>query len=519
MNGKAVACLFAFLVLVGATFASERAAQGEVSLGYVYLDEEGNLSVNRGTRNLYEGMALSLEDFRYYLGHDLRLFADLRNVTLDNRNLIAGISRPGEGALTVRHQQYRRIYDFDGDLTTDRRNTSGNLWLRPVKQVRLFGGYGVTDRSGDMVSLLDTLAVDPTHPIDYRHTFTHAGVTLHHERRSLTAQVRVSSLEDDTPADRDRNSRRWQLTAGTPLPRWDFVILNGGFERYTAIQENRDDSLLANTVWGGVRAYPGQGYNIRYSFVFDRSRRTGDLSATDNIINAITGGRTWRNRVGFEAGYHYEFTDDVLDERTGEGVTLTAWYRPVDRLMVRVGYGTDHDDFKSDHNLTGRRTRDRHHASARYRIPAGSVRLAYRSMLTEYKDLGSESDYNRYSADVYLESHRCGRIQADLSYADGDYVNTDGDFAFREYLVSGELESPPYRGARIGFGGTYMRVKRDLDLESFVVRFFCSYQLMPQYSLTAEYSAHNFDDLSATAGLYTDYYTANVVQVRLSRSF
>lgn len=516
MNRTAIITLFALLVLTCSAFA-DLPVKGEIALGYTYLDEEGNLAVNRGTRNLYEGVALSLNDFRYYLGHELRLFANLRNVTLDNRNLVAGISRPGHGALTIRHQQYRRIYDFDGDFATDRRNTSGNLWWRPIKQIKLFGGYGITDRSGDLVSLLDTLAADPTRPIDYQHTFTHAGVSVYHQRRNLTAQVRLSDYEDDTQSDRDRNTRRWRLSGASPLPRWDFVILNAGFQRYTAVHEDRDDSLIANTVWGGVRAYPGQGYNVRYSFVFDRSRRTGDLSATDNIINVITGGRTWRNRVGFEAGYHYEMTDDVLDERTGEGVTLSAWYRPIDRLTIRAGYGTDHDDFKNDHSLTGRRERDRHQASARYRIPAGSIRLAYRSKLTEYEDLGSEADYNRYTADVYLESGRYGRVQADLSYAVGDYTNTDGDFSFREYLASGELESPSYRGLRVGFGGTYMRAKRDLDIESFVVRMFFTYEFMPKYSLSGEYSAHNFDDFNDTVGLYRDYYTANVVQVSLSR--
>jgi hypothetical protein len=507
------------LLLVTGSASADDVAKGEISLGYTFLDQEGNRSVNRGTRNLYEGVTLSLEDFRYYLGHDLRLFANLYNVTLENRNLIAGVSKPGHGALTLRHQQYRRIYDFDGDLATDRLNTSGNLWWRPVKQVKLFGGYGVTDRSGHMVSLLDTLAVDPTHPIDYRHTFTHAGLTLRHKQHSLSGQVRLSAYEDELESDHDRNTRRWRLTAGAPLPRWDFVVLNAGFERYMAIREDRDDSLIANTVWGGARAYPGKGYNIRYSFVFDRSRRTGDLSATDNIINVITGGRTWRDRVGFEAGYHYELTDDVLDERTGQGVTLTAWYRPVDRLTIRVGYGADHDDFENNHNLTGRREHARHHARVRYRIPAGSIRLSYQSKLTEYEDLGSEADYRRYSADAYLESDRYGRAQADLSYADGDYANTDGDFAFREYLAAGELESPAYRGLRVGFGGTYMRTKRDLDVESFVVRMFFSYQFMPDYSLNGEYSAHNFDDFDDTAGIYTQYYTANVVQLSLSRTF
>lgn len=507
------------LWLMTGVAVADSPAEGEISLGYTFLDQEGNRAVNRGTRNLYEGVTLSLEDFRYYLGHDLRLFANLRNVTLDNRNMVAGISKPGHGAVTLRHQQYRRIYDFDGDFATDRRNTSGNLWWRPIKQIKLFGGYGVTDRSGDIVSLLDTLAADPTRPIDYQHTFTHAGFTLHHERRTLTAQVRLSAYEDDTTPDRDRNTRRWRLMAGSPLPRWDFILLNAGFERYTAIHENRDDSLIANTVWGGIRAYPGRGYNIRYSFVFDRSRRTGDLSATDNIVNVITGGRSWRGRVGFEAGYHYEMTDDVLDERTGAGVTASAWYKPLDRITLRAGYGADHDDFENGNNLTGRRERDHLRATARYRMPTGSVRLAYHSKLTEYEDLDSEADYDRYSVDCYLESDRYGRAQVDLSYAEGEYVNTDGNFAFREYLVSGELESPAYHGLGVGFGGTYMRSKRDLDIESFVVRVFVNYQFMPRYFIRGEYSAHNFDDFNDTAGIYTRYYTANVVQISLSRGF
>jgi hypothetical protein len=58
-----------------------------------------------------------------------------------------------------------------------------------------------------------------------------------------------------------------------------------------------------------------------------------------------------------------------------------------------------------------------------------------------------------------------------------------------------------------------------LDVESFSVRLTGVYSFMTDYELEVAYSAHNFDDLADPSPVYSRYYTANVVQVSLSRVF
>ena len=71
--------------------------------------------------------------------------------------------------------------------------------------------------------------------------------------------------------------------------------------------------------------------------------------------------------------------------------------------------------------------------------------------------------------------------------------------------------------AQVGLGGTYLRSQEDLDVERFSVSFLGRYSLPPRYTLEVVYTAHNFDDLAAAAAPspYTDYYTANIVEINL----
>ena len=82
-------------ILLMSRFAAASEYEGTVKAGYIYSDIEGNFRVNQPTFNLYEGVTLSLEKFYYKLDNGIRLNGDFQNITLGNRRLRLGISKPG----------------------------------------------------------------------------------------------------------------------------------------------------------------------------------------------------------------------------------------------------------------------------------------------------------------------------------------------------------------------------------------------------------------------------------------
>ena len=99
------ACLFtALMVLVSAGAVAADYGSGEVKIGYVITDEEGNLAVNQETYNTYEGFGLSFNDFRLRMPSGLQFRADLNNITLNNRKLTFEAHKPGLFRLAVRNK-------------------------------------------------------------------------------------------------------------------------------------------------------------------------------------------------------------------------------------------------------------------------------------------------------------------------------------------------------------------------------------------------------------------------------
>jgi hypothetical protein len=72
---------------------------------------------------------------------------------------------------------------------------------------------------------------------------------------------------------------------------------------------------------------------------------------------------------------------------------------------------------------------------------------------------------------------------------------------------------PDYKKISAGFGFQYYRSKRDLDTESFQLRFKGGYSFHAHYRIEAVYNVHNFDDLRVT----DQYYTSNIVEINLIR--
>jgi len=500
--------------LVAAAVTAEPEMSGDVRVGWTFTDEEGNEGVYQPNYNLYDGPVVSLEDFSYRMDNGMRIFGDLRNITLNNRNLMAGATRAGLFGITVRHNKYRRTYSFDGDKFTRRASTFGDVWFKPAKFVKLFAGYSNIIKEGDRVDLFEQFGTVDVTAVDYTQNQFHFGTQLNYKRNYLKAEYRQTGFTDDIVQLNDRNARRMRVTAVGQIPQLPFLLFNGGFQNYERTIDLSDDTLSANTVWGGARYFDRSGFSVRYSFIWDRAERTGDVVATDNIRNAIYAGKVWRGVGGVTLGYRYALNDDFFDEESTTGYYVAGWYRPVERLKLEANFGMDETEVDEGRTLVGQESFIRNRFAASYKTDLGTVRGTYSLRKTENEDIGSEATYGKFSVDVYAEKFGYGRFFGSYSFLDGDYTNDGGVFEFRDHVIDADLYTTYFSMFEVGMGGTYYKSQQDLDVESFSLRVSGIYHFMPKHRLEATYSAHNFDNFNDPLP-YTEYYTANVVNVSI----
>lgn len=493
---------------------------GTVRVGQTFVDDEGDRSVNQSSYNIYEGAAFSIENFQYCSSNKLRVKGDFRNVTLNNRNLSLSISKSDFAGLSLRNSQYRRVYSSGGDAYTRRNRTSGDIWFQVHEHIRLTGGYGLTNKKGQRLELFEPGTAIGREEMDYTLTRYDAGASLNYQNHRLNVSYRGTKYEDEKDPVYDRTTGRLQITASAPLPKLKSVFVNGGFQNYQTTIKNRPDTLKANTVWGGLRYFGPHQVSLRTSFMFDRARRTGDLSASDNLVYAIYAGKDWQRYAGAVVGYQYSINDDVRDEITTNGYTVSLWGKPYPKLLLRADYGSDAKEVKAGRTLTGDENYTRISGSVRYDLGMSSyARVKYSSRNTENEEIGSEADFDQTAFELSLNRPEYGSVQLAYSLLEGQYINNSGGFYFKDHVLTSDLLSRSYRNVQVGFGATYMRGKEDIDIESSQLRFSGLYSFMEDYQFSVVYRAFNYDDFKDDSPIYSKYYTSNVVEMSVAKQF
>lgn len=516
ISGKFVVTLLIFI----STGLSAEQPHGTVKAGYTFTDEVGNYSVYQPTYNLYDGVGLSLEDFTYRLENGTKLFGDFQNVTLNNRRMYFGGSKTSLFNVRFAHNQYRRNYSFAGDKSTRRDNSSGNLWVQAHKNVRLFGGYGRIAKSGELLSLMEpTTGIIGATDYDYKQKYYNAGARFNYEGSYVEVELRGSDFDDELNVSSQRSTKQFRITGSSPLPEIKNLYVNGGFQRFQLEVNDINDSMIANTGWGGLRYYHKSGLFAKYSFIWDRARRTTDLIATDNITNAFYVGKSWQGRGGLTVGFRHRINDDVLDEKSTKGYLLSCWLKATRRLTLRGGFGSENTEVESGMTLTGDKDFTRYKISTAYKFKQGTWRTQFQNKKTENNNIGSTAEFIKLGTDITIAYEKYGELMAAYDYLDGEYVNAEGTFNFNDHVFWGDLLTRRYKNYQLGCGGTYVRSRQDVDIESFSVRFSGNYLYQQLYKFEIIYTAHNFDDFNDPSPVYSRYYTANIIEVILSREF
>jgi hypothetical protein len=491
---------------------AENSGNGNIRVGYTVIDEKGNRAINQPTFNDYEGLGLSLEKFYYYFPSGPRLNADLKNITLNNRNLILGFGKPGLFGLSLNNNQYRRIYGAEGNSFTRRNMTGASLWYYPSKYLKLFGGGNLVNLHGSTTALFYPDLPYATTEMDYRQNCYNAGFRFNNRGRMFQAEYRTADYKDNNDASRDQQRYNIRLDALLPVPQYDWITLSGGYRHFETKYKTTDFKYSTNTVWGGALLNFTRNLSLNYHFIFDRTSSDSDLIATDNLAHTVYITLVQPGQGGATLGYQNDVNDDFANEVRANSYYASGWYKPAAELEFRGEFGSRAEDVKDGVRLLGNEDRTRYRLAAKYnKLKSGSIELKFENKQRKNDDIGSKADFNRLGADASLILKKWGDLAAGYSFSTGKYENRTQTFEFRDHVLYGSLNLHEYHNLTGACEATYYRSQRDLDVESYNLRLTAGYRFVKNHHLEVVYNLHNFDDYL----LLDNYYTANIVEINL----
>jgi hypothetical protein len=506
-----------FLCLLFATIVANARAEGtaRIKTGYIIADEVGNYSADLTTYNIYDGLALSLNDFKYLFHNGFLLRLDMSRITLNNRDLSINLEKPGRCGIRLKNNQYRRFYDFRGNDFTRRHQTAASFWLSPQKYVKFYGGVDYSGKSGTTISQVNPGSFPLRVPIDYNQSVAKLGLNLNYKGHLIQGDCNLTDFDDRKNPRHDRSHSRIRLMALSPVPRHRWLTLSGGYWHFKTGYEAERHEISSVCAWGRTVAKLPGDYELAYSFSLNRTDSDNDLEATENLAHSFYVSRRWHNLATLTLGYQHGVNDDSGRVIKADAVILSAWIKPVRQFEFRAEHGIRAEHVDEGERLTGDEDHRRFKCSAEYKYRhRGSITAGYEDKTRKNDRPGCTIDFSRFFVDAALSLDKYGYLSAGYVHLTGEYNSGESRFAFADHLFYGDLSSVERHGVSARLGLSYYRCRRDHDIEELSMRFSADYHFAGNYNLDIGYNLHNFDDFL----IIDQYFTANIVELSLSRA-
>lgn len=507
--------IVAALSLALAAPAVSNEGQGRVRLGYVLLEEDGNRSVYQEAYNIYEGGSVSFEDVWYTTDGGLRLRANLRNVSLENRNLTFSLDKSKKFSASFYDNKYRRIYQAGGG-GMKRESLGGRFSVSPVGEIKLYADFGLTNKRGETYTVYEPLTDPAIAATDYRHGSFTLGAEGYRFGGNFLVEYQAVDFRDRAREENDRTADVLRLRGTLPLPSYENVIVSGGYNYRQDELEGTAVKLRTDMGWGAAKAYLPREFLVDYRLVYAFTKHKGTGRGTESVFNTVALSKTWERRAGARLGYDNRWTSDRVDRRSSDGVLFNGWYNHAGRVFLRALGGVRRDDDEKCATLIGDQDYTRYQMTAKYAGPKlGDLSLQYQSRDRKREELGTRVDYDAFAAEYGASRARYGRLTLSYAYYLGKFQNLDGSFGFSDHVVTARVLPASFGDVTLSFGGVYFNSRRDLDIEKFGLDVGVVYALPRDFAVEAKYARYDYQDFQVSG----DEYASDVVELYVVRDF
>ncbi|MDF1544189.1 MAG: hypothetical protein P1R58_03700 [bacterium] len=498
-------------LLVGSSAIADGGA--ELKLTYVDMDEEGNLAVNHNTFNQYDqSFQISLNNMSVLMANDVRLSANLSNISVNNRNLSARLYKRGLFSLSATNKQYRRQYGFSGDRFTRRRSTTLKADITPIKSLKLFGGLAFTGKEGNEMIALSPVRDTIFSSSDYLYGNYHGGLQAYCPFGTVRAVYRRGEFMDDLDFSLDRKSETVDISAFSRIPSYHQVMLSAGFiTRYDEIYD-RALRIDRDQLWGAMRWNLQKSASFEYRLLSASVEDGVDSVTTDHIVHKLSAGKKFNGYGGLRAGYQLSNAKDDVDELESNGFMVSGWLDYVENLLLKARLFVRNNEVTKGATLIGDEDFTRSAFSAKYALGSWvTLSSKYESRVRKNDDLGSRVDYSSVSSSVDLDLEDLATLSFSYGYYLGEYQNNSDsvDYEFADNIIRAEIKPVPIDKVEFKVGVSYLRGHRDQDTEKLNADFAGTYDFGMNHYLQLRYTIATYDDFMVSQ----NYYTANIIEV------
>lgn len=521
MIRKLAFILLCVAVALGLFAAASSAADGTASVkfGYVFVSDTGSLNLNQETFNTYQGFGLSLQNLRYDFGNGLTLGADLRNITLNNRDLRALLRKPGRFSLAVTNSQYRRVYSEGGGDFTRRARTGAQASYQLSRYFKFNGGFDLNDEHGTDVSIVSTATDTVISSADYAQTSYNVGTQIGDRYGVIRLDYRHYLLNDRTARDIDHKGDNFVSSISSSIPGCKELFVAGGYAYRKDAYSQLTPTLRTNEVWGALKASLPQEILAEYRLVYDMTKHSAPLRRDsvqeyDNITHTAMIGKTFKRFGGLQVGYESRIADDFTNKTSSNGYIFNGWLRPTPNWYLSARLTTRKKDVSEGSVLTGVQSGTRSQATVSYTDTAwGNASVKWQSSVRKNDDILSKVTYQSINPNLEFKLRKYGRLVVSYSYYTGkfDDLSDSVSYEFQDHIITGTIYLPTYKNFTADVGGTYYRSKKSQDLEKSHLNFGLMYTFLKEYHVEARYNVFNYDNFL----LNNSYYTGNIVEVNL----
>jgi hypothetical protein len=502
---------------------------GNLRVGGVIEDEDGDRSVMQETFNIHEGFGITKINLNGRFNRNTSLYFDADNLTFDGRRATLDLRQAGIARLRSRYDESLFIYDPSGSLDATRRDWWSSLSLTPRKWLWFSGDYDLQTRSGDRVGYPDGVqsALGTSYETDLNRWRVDAQARSASGIGGTFAYDGVS-FTDALDSRNDRDGSVFSAIVHIPgvfIKRLTHVVRGSVGKSELPTAGIAYD--MATVQYTGILV-PWRPMRLKYRFYGMTVDDDATAMQTDRWINDVDADYRWRQAL-FAAGYGWEAWDDDRSVTTYENwrgaITVN---HPDQKYSGRVAYAQRNSGDEEDQTLL----KDTEYARAEVRLdarPSAAWSLGGRVADRQRKmpDIGAEAEglaasaYARYTYEHSAESGKiASTVSADYQYADDDYDNRVGEYQVESQFITGSIEVDYHEMISATAAVHYLDIGGDLDIEKSILSFELDCTFRKAFDARVKYNVYNYDDYLAADYLGdSGYYTANVVWIDVGYAF